>query len=136
MLAEHLVGIKLFRPRQCLGLLDAREEAVPRDYRGDRVKGVLLVVARRNQSGTDTGVEMDLLVDGAAVGLEGAGMPLVGFAEHCPDHPVEQIDGLVRQAGGEIEGDGDQRGMPALALVACDMLHRGAACFAGELGKA
>ena len=80
MLAEHLVGIKLFRPRQCLGLLDAREEAVPRDYRGDRVKGVLLVVARRNQSGTDTGVEMDLLVDGAAVGLEGAGMPLVGSA--------------------------------------------------------
>jgi hypothetical protein len=26
--------------------------------------------------------------------------------------------------------------MPALALVACDMLHRGAARFAGELGKA
>jgi hypothetical protein len=25
--------------------------------------------------------------------------------------------------------------MPALALVACDMLHRGAARFAGELGK-
>jgi hypothetical protein len=23
-------------------------------------------------------------------------MPLVGFAEHCPDQPVEQIDGLVR----------------------------------------
>ncbi len=63
-------------------------------------------------------------------------LPLVGFAEHCPDQPVEQIDGLVRQAGGEIEGDGDQRGMPALALVAYDMLHRGAARFAGELGKA
>jgi len=25
--------------------------------------------------------------------------------------------------------------MPALALVACDMLHRGAARFASELGK-
>ena len=43
--------------------------------------------------------------------------PLVGFAEHCPDQPVEQIDGLVRQAGGKIEGDGDQGGMPALALL-------------------
>ena len=136
VLAEHLVGIELFRPRQRLGLRDAREEAVPRDYRGDRVKGVLLVVARRDQSGADAGVKADLLVDGAAIGLEGAGMPLVGFAEHRPDQPVEQIDGLVRQAGGEIEGDGDQGGMPALALVAGDMLHRGAARFAGELGKA
>jgi hypothetical protein len=107
VLAEHLVGIKLFRPRQRHRLRDGREEAVPGDYRGDRVKGVLLVVARRDQSGTDTGVEMDLLVDGAAIGLEGAGMPLVGFTEHRPDQSVEQIDCLVRQAGGEIEGDGD-----------------------------
>jgi len=43
---------------------------------------------------------------------------------------------LVRQASGEIEGGGDQGGMPAPALVACDMLHGGAARFAGELGKA
>ena len=35
-----------------------------------------------------------------------------------------------------IEGDGDQGGMPALALVTRDMLHRGAARFADELGKA
>src|SRR6185437_11167597 len=133
---EHLVGIKLFRPRQRPGLRDGREEAVPGDYRGDRVKGVLLVVARRNQSGADAGVKADLLVDGAAIGLEGAGMPLVGFAEHRPDQPVEQIDCLIRQAGGEIEGDGDQVGMPALALVTRDMLHRGAARFPGELGKA
>jgi hypothetical protein len=54
------VGIELFRPRQCLGLLDAREEAVPGDYRGDRVKGVLLVVAGRDQSGADAGVKADL----------------------------------------------------------------------------
>jgi branched-subunit amino acid ABC-type transport system permease component len=72
-------------PISFFGIDIAGEEAVPRDYRGDRVKGVLLVVARRDQSGTDTGVETDLLVEGAAVGLEGAGMPLVGFAEHCPD---------------------------------------------------
>jgi hypothetical protein len=64
-------------------------------------------VARRDQSGTDTGVETDLLVDGAAVGLEGTGMPLVGFTEHRPDQSVEQVDCLVRQAGGEIEGNSD-----------------------------
>ena len=63
-------------------------------------------------------------------------MPLVGFTEHRPDQPVEQVDCLVRQAGGEIEGDGDQGGMPALAFVTRDMLHRGAARFADELGKA
>ena len=117
-------------------LRDGREEAVPGDYRGDRVKGVLLVVARRDQSGADAGVKADLLVDGAAVGLEGAGMPPLGFAKHRPDQPVEQIDCLVRQAGREIEGAGDQGGMPALALVTRDMLHRGAARFADELGKA
>ena len=136
VLAEHLVGVELFRARQRLGLRDSREEAVPRDYRGDRVKGVLLVVARGDQSGADAGVEADLLVDGAAIGLEGAGMPFIGFAEHHPDQPVKQIDGLVRQAGSEIEGDGNQGGMPTLALVARDMLRRGAAGFTGELSKA
>ena len=74
VLGKHLVGIELFRPRQCLGLLNAREEAVPGDYRGDRVKGVLLVVAGRDQSSADAGVKADLLVDGAAIGLEGAGI--------------------------------------------------------------
>ena len=69
-------------------------------------------------------------------GLEGAGMLLVGFTEHRSDQSVERVDGLVRQAGGEIESDGDQGGMPALALVTRDMLHRGAARFADELGKA
>jgi hypothetical protein len=42
MPAEHPVDIKLFRPRQRHRLRDGREEAVPRDYRGDGVKGVLL----------------------------------------------------------------------------------------------
>src|SRR6266403_5362698 len=93
-------------------------------------------LSKSGQSGADAGVKADLLVDGAAIGLEGAGMPLVGFTEHRPDQSVEQVDCLVRQAGGEIEGDGDQGGMPALALVTRDMLHRGAARFAGELGKA
>ena len=137
MLAEHLVGIELFRPRQRPGLRDGCEKAVPGDDRGDRVKGVLLVVARRDQSGADAGVEADFLIDRAAIGLEGAGVPLIRFAEHRPDQPVKQIDGLVCQAAsGEIEGDGDQGGMSALALVAGDMLYRRAARFAGELGEA
>jgi hypothetical protein len=63
-------------------------------------------------------------------------MPLVGFTAHRPDQSVEQVDCLVRQAGSEIEGDGDQGGMPALALVTRDMLHRGAGRFADELGEA
>jgi hypothetical protein len=87
VLAEHLVGIELFRPRQCLGVAGPREETIPGDYRGDRVKGVLLVVARRDQSSADAGVKADLLVDGAAIGLEGAGMP-VGLPEHRPDQSV------------------------------------------------
>ena len=78
--------------------LNAREEAVPGDYRGDRGKGVLLVVVGRDQSSADAGVKADLLVDGAAIGLEGAGMPLVGLTEHRPDQSVEQVDCLVRQA--------------------------------------
>jgi hypothetical protein len=39
------------------------EEAVPRDYRDDRVKGVLLVVSGRDQSGADAGVKADLLAE-------------------------------------------------------------------------
>ena len=136
MLAELLVGIELFRPRQRLGLRDGRAEPLPRDHRGDRVKGVLLVVAGGDQRGADARVKTDFLVDGAGIGLEGAGMAPLGFAEHRADQAVEQIDGLVRQAGGEVEGDGDQRRMPALPLVAGDMLHRGAASLAGKLGKA
>ena len=36
----------------------------------------------------------------------------------------------------EVQADGDQRRMPALPLVAGDMLDRGAAGLAGELGQA
>ncbi len=39
-------------------------------------------------------------------------------------------------ASGEIEGDGDQSGMSALALAAGDMLDRVAPRFAGKLGEA
>ena len=89
-----------------------------------------------DQRGTDTRVETDFLVDGPGVGLECAGMPTLGFAEHCADQAVKQVDGLIGQAGGEVEADGDQCRMAALPLVTRDMLHRGAASLAGELRKA
>ena len=136
VLAEHLVGIELFRPRQRPGLRDVVRKRSQGITAVIASKASCLVVARAIRAVPTRAYEADLLVDRAAIGLEGSGMPPVGFAEHRPDQPVEQIDGLVRQAGGEIEGDGDQGGMPTLALVARDMLHRGAARFAGEPGKA
>ena len=69
--------------------------------------------------GADDTIHLD-----ARIGLEGTGMPTFGLAEHRPDQPVEQIDGLVGQVDAEIQTDGDQRCMPALAFVAGDVLHR------------
>ena len=63
-------------------------------------------------------------------------MPPLGLAKHRPDEPIKQIDGLVRQAGDQVEGNSDQGGMAALTLVAGDMLRRGTARLADELGKA
>ena len=93
---------------------------------GDGAKCVLLVGLGGDQGGADARVETDLLVDGSGIRLEGASMPPFGLAEHRADQAVEQIDGLVGQAGGEIQADGDQRRVPALPLVAGDMLNRGA----------
>ena len=62
-------------------------------------------------------------------------MPSLGLAEHRADQTVEKVDGLVGQAGGDVERGGDQRRMPALSLIAGDMLDRGAASLAGELRK-
>jgi len=56
--------------------------------------GVLLALARRNQSGADARVQANLLIDGTAIGLERAGMPPFHLAKHRADEPVEQIDGL------------------------------------------
>ena len=113
MLAQHLVGVELLRARQRFSLGYGRAEAVPRDDCGDRIKCVLLAVARRNQGGADPGIKTDLLVDGATIGLERAGVLPFGLAEHRPDQPVEQIDCLVGQAGGEVERDRDQGGVSA-----------------------
>ena len=135
MLAQHLVRVELLRACQCFGLRYRHAEAVPRDNRGDRVKRILFAVARRNQGGANPGIEANLLVDGATIGLERPGMLPFGPAEHRPDQPVEQVDCLVCQAGSEIERDGDQGGMSALAFVSSHVLHCGAAGFTGELGE-
>ena len=54
-----------------------------------------------DQRGADACIETHLLVDGAGVGLEGAGVPSFGLTEHRADQAVEQVDGLIGQAGGE-----------------------------------
>ena len=76
MLAQHLVGVKLLRARQRFSFGYGRAEAVPRDNRGDRIKCVVSAVARRNQGGADARVKANLLIDGPAIGLKGAGMIL------------------------------------------------------------
>jgi hypothetical protein len=63
-------------------------------------------------------------------------MPALGLAEHRADQAVEQVDGLVGQAGAEIQGGGDQCRLPTLPLIACNMLDRGAARLARELSQA
>ena len=63
-------------------------------------------------------------------------MQPLGLAKYRPDEPVEQINGLVCQIGTQVEGNADQSGMAALTFVARDMLRRGTAGLADELGKA
>ena len=67
--------------------------------------------------------------------MERTGVPSLSFAEHRADQPVEQVDGLIRQASRDIERGGDQRRVPALPLIFGDMLDRGAARLAGKLGQ-
>ena len=86
--------------------------------------------------GVDARVQANLLIDGTAIGLEGPGMPPFDLAKHRADEPVEEIDGLVCQIGDQVERNGDQGRMTALTFVAGDMLYRGTAGLAGELGKA
>jgi hypothetical protein len=80
--------------------------------------------------------QANLLIDGTAIGLEGPGMPGFDLAKHRADEPVEEIDGLVCQIGDQVERNSDQGRVTALTFVAGDMLYRGTAGLAGELGKA
>ena len=90
-----------------------------------------------DQGGADARVETNLLVDGSGIGLEGAGVPPLGLAKHRADQTIEQIDGLVGQAGGKCPRlIGDQRRMPRCRFVAGDMLDGGAPGLARKLGEA
>jgi len=136
VLAHILVGIEFLRPGQRLGFGDRRTEPLPRHDRDDRVKGVLLARAGGNQRSADASIQADLIVDGAGIGLEGAGLPPLGLAEHRADQPAEEIDGRIGQARGNPQAGGHQCRVPPLPLVARDMLNRGAAGLARELRQA
>ena len=122
--------------RQRLRFGNGCAKALPRDDRGYRTIGVSLAVARGDQGGADAGVETDLFIDGPRVGLEGTGLPALGLAEHRADQPVEQVDRLVGQARRDVQHGGDQRRVPALPLVAGDVLNRGATGLTSELRQA
>ncbi len=136
MLAQHLEGIELLVARQRLGLRDAGAEPLPRDHRGDGREGVPLAIVGTDQGGADLGEKAHLVIDGAPVGLESPGMVAFGLAKHRPDQPVEEIDGLVGQAGAKVQRDGHQRGVAALPLQAGEVLHGGSASLAGQVGQA
>jgi hypothetical protein len=91
---------------------------------------------RGNQRGADARIEAHLLVDGAGIALKGPGLPPFGLAEHHPDQPVEQVNRLIREAGGNVEADGDQRRVPALTFVVGNVLDRHAFRLANELSHA
>jgi hypothetical protein len=60
MLADLLERVELIRAGQRLGFGDRDAEPLPRDHRGDRAVGVLLVIASRGQCSADTGMAADL----------------------------------------------------------------------------
>jgi hypothetical protein len=57
----------------------------------------------RDQGCTHARIEADFLVDGPGIGLEGAGLSTLGFTEYRADQTIEKIDGLVGQAGGQVQ---------------------------------
>jgi len=136
MLTQPLVGIEVFRARQRFRFGDVHAKALPRHDRGDRLKRVLPGLTRRNQGSADPRIETDLLVDGASIGLKGAGMPCLGLGEHRADEPFEQVDRLIGQGGTEIEGDGGQGGVAALPFVSSKMLGRRPSSLTGKLREA
>jgi hypothetical protein len=68
--------------------------------------------------------------------LKGASLPSFGAPEHPTDQTLEQVDRLIRQVGGEVETDGEQCRVPALAFVAGKVLDRDTPGFTNELRHA
>nr|BAM13942.1 hypothetical protein [Pseudomonas sp. K-62] len=136
MRADLLIGVERLRPGQYLGLGDTGAEPLPRDHGGDRREGVLLAGVGGDHRPTDPRIEPDLVVDRACVSLEGTGLPPFGTPEQGTDHPVEEGDHLVGQAGLQVEHGGDQRRVTALPRVAGDVLHGHARGLGGDLRHA
>ena len=136
MLAQHLERIKLFGSRKRLGFGHGFTEPLPWNDRPDRLERVLSTLAGGDQRGADLGIEADLFVNRPAISPKSAGMARLGLAERRSHEPIEKIDRLIREVGAQIERDRDERGLTALAFIACDMLGRRASSFAGELGQA
>ena len=133
MLSQLLIGIEFLRPRQFLGFGNSGDEPLPIDHFGDGGKCILLLLAGGDHGSTHAGVEANLLVDRTCIGLKRARLPPLRAAKHRADEAVEHVDGMISQAGGKLDAGGDQCRVPALALVAGDMLHRHPASLAGEL---
>jgi len=133
VLAEVLVWVEFIRSRQGLGFGDTRAKLLPRHQRDDRIISIPLIIAAGDQRGANAREETNFVIDCSGIGLKGAGVPLLGFAEHDADQPVKQIDGLVGEAGGEVHADRYQCRVPALPFIVGDMLDRGAASFTREL---
>ena len=88
-----------------------------------------------DQGGADARVETNLFIDGFCVTLEGAGVSSLGLAKHRADQAIKHIDGPISQTGGNVQTNGDQRGVSPAAFVASDMLGGGASGFARKLGE-
>src|SRR5208282_2012751 len=99
VLGQHLVGVEVIRPGQRFCLGDSRAEAVPRNDLGNRVEGVALGLTRCDEGGPNSRIQPDLLVYRARIVLERADIAALGLAEHRSHQPVEQIDGVIREAG-------------------------------------
>ena len=136
MLGQYLVSVEILGPGQCLGLCNGCLETVPRQHRRDRVEGVALGLARRNQGGADLRIQPDLLVNRARIVLESADVSALGLAEYRSHQPIEQIDGVISKVGNQVQDDRGQGGMPPLRFVPGYMLRGRAAGLARELGKA
>lgn len=124
MLGQYLVSVEIFGPGQRLGLCNGCLETIPRQHRGDRVEGVALGLARRNQGGPDLRIQPDLLVNRARIVLDVAALNLAEYRSH---QPIEQIDGVISKAGNHVQHDRGQGGMPTLRFIPGYMLRGRAA---------
>jgi hypothetical protein len=130
---DAFIWIKILRSGQGLSLGNRHAEPLPWNHRVECREWIAPVITRSDQGCSDPGIEPDLFVDRPSIGLKISGVPAFRLAEHRPDQPIEQINGMIGEAGRQIEGNRREGGVAAPALVTGDMLHRHAACLTGNL---